>query len=94
MDALVLDAVGVSIFDALWILIPTVLFVIFGWQMVKWLGKDFPKEAAYGDEYPKWLQPPSEGNSGTIPPEWAVIRGGKHGPRLMARARRKNTTPP
>ncbi|OLZ08194.1 hypothetical protein [Sulfobacillus thermosulfidooxidans] len=89
MDTLVLDAVGVSVLDALWILIPTGLFIGFGWWMVKWLGKEFPKEVAYGEEYPKWLQPPSETNSGTIPPHWAVIRGGKRGHKMAPRPRRK-----
>ncbi len=79
MDQLVLDAVGVSIFDALWILLPTALFVAFGWRMITWLSKEYPKEVAYGEEYPQWLQPPSETNPGTVPPEWAVIRGGQRG---------------
>jgi hypothetical protein len=85
MDQLVFDAVGVSIFDALWILLPTALFVAFGWRMVTWLGKQYPKEAAYGEEYPKWLQPPSETNPGTVPPHWAVIRGGKRASRVRIR---------
>ncbi|AUW93331.1 hypothetical protein [Sulfobacillus sp. hq2] len=88
MGTVVLSAVGVDVGDALWILIPTAMFVSFGWWMLKWLGNG-PKESAYGDEYPKWLQPPSEDRPRTLPPTWAVIRGGKRNTAVTVRPRRK-----
>lgn len=91
MDTVVLNAVGVDVGDALWILIPTGLFIGFGWWMVRWLGNG-SKESAYGDEYPKWLQPPSEDGPRTLPPKWAVIRGGKRNTAVAVRPRRKPKT--
>ncbi len=92
MDTVVLNAVGVDVADALWILIPTGLFIGFGWWMVRWLGNG-SKESAYGDEYPKWLQPPSEDDGPrALPPKWAVIRGGKRNTAVAVRPRRKPKT--
>ncbi len=90
MNTEILSAAGVDVLDSLWILIPTVLFVALAWWMVKWLGKELPKESAYGDEYPKWLQPPTEDSARTLPPEWTVIRGGKRDTVVHVRTRHKS----